>query len=153
VLTLGIVAKTFLSRALAAIDVDIKDGGSHTRCLLALLSSCPLTLLPSHPLTLSPSCPLTLLPSYLVIYLPTTHSRSRAFHAQVGLKPMNCPSHCLIFASQQRSYRDLPIRYADFSPLHRNEASGSLSGTVLLFCTTYTPFSVPVPLVSTPLLD
>ena len=41
---------------------------------------------------------------------------------------MNCPGHCLIFASQRRSYRDLPIRYADFSPLHRNEVSGALSG-------------------------
>ncbi|KAI0599875.1 class II aaRS and biotin synthetase [Biscogniauxia sp. FL1348] len=47
---------------------------------------------------------------------------------EYGLKPMNCPGHCLIFASQVRSYRDLPIRYADFSPLHRNEISGALSG-------------------------
>lgn len=45
-----------------------------------------------------------------------------------GLKPMNCPGHCLMFKSQVRSYRDLPIRYADFSPLHRNEASGALTG-------------------------
>lgn len=45
-----------------------------------------------------------------------------------GLKPMNCPGHCLIFASKRHSYRDLPVRYADFSPLHRNEVSGSLSG-------------------------
>jgi threonyl-tRNA synthetase len=45
-----------------------------------------------------------------------------------GLKPMNCPGHCLLFKSQHRSYRDLPIRYADFSPLHRNEISGALSG-------------------------
>ncbi|KAL2891274.1 Threonine--tRNA ligase, cytoplasmic [Ceratocystis lukuohia] len=45
-----------------------------------------------------------------------------------GLKPMNCPGHCLLFASQARSYRDLPIRFADFSPLHRNEISGALSG-------------------------
>ncbi|KAJ1819751.1 hypothetical protein LPJ75_001111 [Coemansia sp. RSA 2598] len=44
------------------------------------------------------------------------------------LKPMNCPGHCLIFASELRSYRDLPIRYADFSPLHRNEVAGALSG-------------------------
>ncbi|KAF3342349.1 Putative cutinase 1 [Verticillium dahliae VDG2] len=43
-------------------------------------------------------------------------------------KPMNCPGHCLIFASKARSYRALPIRYADFSPLHRNEVSGALSG-------------------------
>ncbi|KAI1338359.1 hypothetical protein F5Y15DRAFT_407675 [Xylariaceae sp. FL0016] len=47
---------------------------------------------------------------------------------EYALKPMNCPGHCLIFASQRRSYRDLPIRYADFSPLHRNEISGALSG-------------------------
>ncbi|KAI1074289.1 class II aaRS and biotin synthetase [Whalleya microplaca] len=47
---------------------------------------------------------------------------------EYGLKPMNCPGHCLIFASKKRSYRDLPIRYADFSPLHRNEMSGALSG-------------------------
>ncbi|KAL4994547.1 hypothetical protein BDV10DRAFT_176580 [Aspergillus recurvatus] len=45
-----------------------------------------------------------------------------------GLKPMNCPGHCLLFKSQNHSYRELPIRYADFSPLHRNEVSGSLSG-------------------------
>ncbi|RDW87761.1 hypothetical protein BP5796_03455 [Coleophoma crateriformis] len=47
---------------------------------------------------------------------------------EYGLKPMNCPGHCLIFGSRPRSYRDLPIRYADFSPLHRNEISGALSG-------------------------
>ncbi|KAF2664144.1 class II aaRS and biotin synthetase [Microthyrium microscopicum] len=45
-----------------------------------------------------------------------------------GLKPMNCPGHCLLFASQNHSYRDLPIRYADFSSLHRNEISGALTG-------------------------
>ncbi|KAF9938669.1 hypothetical protein BGZ67_010569 [Mortierella alpina] len=45
-----------------------------------------------------------------------------------GLKPMNCPGHCLIFDMSTRSYKDLPIRYADFSALHRNEATGSLSG-------------------------
>ncbi|KAG5927645.1 hypothetical protein E4U42_002012 [Claviceps africana] len=48
--------------------------------------------------------------------------------ASYGLKPMNCPGHCLIFASKPHSYRDLPVRYADFSPLHRNEISGALSG-------------------------
>ncbi|KAG9248491.1 hypothetical protein BJ878DRAFT_531898 [Calycina marina] len=51
---------------------------------------------------------------------------------EYGLKPMNCPGHCLIFASKKRSYRDLPIRYADFSPLHRNEISGALSGLTRL---------------------
>lgn len=47
---------------------------------------------------------------------------------EYGLKPMNCPGHCLIFNTHRHSYRDLPIRYADFSPLHRNEISGALSG-------------------------
>ena len=47
---------------------------------------------------------------------------------EYGLKPMNCPGHCLLFRSKRRSYRDLPIRYADFSPLHRDETSGALSG-------------------------
>ena len=45
-----------------------------------------------------------------------------------SLKPMNCPGHCLLYKSQKHSFRDLPIRYADFSPLHRDEISGSLSG-------------------------
>ena len=47
---------------------------------------------------------------------------------EYGLKPMNCPGHCLLFQAERRSYRDLPIRYAEFSPLHRNEMSGALSG-------------------------
>ncbi|KAI9729273.1 MAG: hypothetical protein M1834_006943 [Cirrosporium novae-zelandiae] len=47
---------------------------------------------------------------------------------EYGLKPMNCPGHCLLFKSETRSYRDLPVRYADFSPLHRNEVSGALTG-------------------------
>lgn len=45
-----------------------------------------------------------------------------------AMKPMNCPGHCLMFGSQIRSYRDLPIRYADFGVLHRNELSGALTG-------------------------
>ena len=45
-----------------------------------------------------------------------------------AMKPMNCPAHCLMFASAIRSYRDLPIRYADFGVLHRNELSGALTG-------------------------
>jgi len=47
---------------------------------------------------------------------------------QMGLKAMNCPGHFLMFASEVRSYRDLPIRYHEQTPLHRNEASGVLSG-------------------------
>ncbi|KAJ8759024.1 hypothetical protein K2173_003262 [Erythroxylum novogranatense] len=47
---------------------------------------------------------------------------------EFGLKPMNCPGHCLIFQHRVRSYRELPLRLADFGALHRNEASGALSG-------------------------
>ena len=45
-----------------------------------------------------------------------------------SLKPMNCPGHMLVFASEGRSYRDLPLRYHDQSVLHRDEASGVLAG-------------------------
>ena len=45
-----------------------------------------------------------------------------------SLKPMNCPSHCLVYNRTQYSYKDLPVRIADFAPLHRNELSGTLSG-------------------------
>ncbi|KAH8899388.1 class II aaRS and biotin synthetase [Thozetella sp. PMI_491] len=68
------------------------------------------------------------------MFTVTSGSPSRADASETsegdeyGLKPMNCPGHCLIFASKLRSYRELPIRYADFSPLHRNEISGALSG-------------------------
>lgn len=65
---------------------------------------------------------------------------------QFAMKPMNCPGHCLMFAHEQRSYRELPIRFADFGVLHRNEISGSLSGLTRvrrfqqddahIFCTT-----------------
>ncbi len=46
----------------------------------------------------------------------------------MSLKPMNCPGHFLAYASELRSYRDLPIRFHEQTPLHRNEASGVLSG-------------------------
>lgn len=45
-----------------------------------------------------------------------------------GLKPMNCPGHCLLFGHRTRSYNELPMRVADFGVLHRNEASGALTG-------------------------
>ena len=45
-----------------------------------------------------------------------------------GIKPMNCPGHMLLFGSELRSYRDLPIRYAEAAPLHRNEPTGTLHG-------------------------
>ncbi|MCC7417361.1 MAG: threonine--tRNA ligase [Acidobacteria bacterium] len=46
----------------------------------------------------------------------------------MSVKPMNCPGHFLAYASQVHSYRDLPLRYHEQTPLHRNEASGVLSG-------------------------
>jgi threonyl-tRNA synthetase len=55
---------------------------------------------------------------------------------ELGLKPMNCPSHMLIFRSKKHSYRDLPIRIHDQGVLHRNELSGALSGLIRVrqFC-------------------
>jgi threonyl-tRNA synthetase len=47
---------------------------------------------------------------------------------RMALKPMNCPGHMLLFGSALRSYRDLPIRYAESSTLHRNEPGGTLHG-------------------------
>ncbi len=44
------------------------------------------------------------------------------------MKAMNCPGHMLVFGSQMRSYRDLPLRFHEQTPLHRNEASGVLAG-------------------------
>jgi threonyl-tRNA synthetase len=46
----------------------------------------------------------------------------------MSVKPMNCPGHFLTYASEVHSYRDLPIRFHEQTPLHRNEASGVLSG-------------------------
>ena len=53
---------------------------------------------------------------------------TEADERQMAVKPMNCPGHCLVFATRLRSYRDLPIRYADFARLHRYEKSGVTSG-------------------------
>jgi len=53
---------------------------------------------------------------------------TEADERQMAVKPMNCPGHCLIFATRLRSYRDLPIRYGDFGRLHRYEKSGVTSG-------------------------
>jgi threonyl-tRNA synthetase len=46
----------------------------------------------------------------------------------VSLKPMNCPSHYLLYLAKKHSYRELPLRYATFDVLHRNEVTGALSG-------------------------
>jgi threonyl-tRNA synthetase len=54
----------------------------------------------------------------------TTESEKRDF----AVKPMNCPGHLLIFNSDLRSYRDLPLRYGEFGACHRNEPSGALHG-------------------------
>ena len=45
-----------------------------------------------------------------------------------GITPMNCPGHMLLFGSRLRSYRELPLRYAEAAPLHRNELAGALHG-------------------------
>ena len=45
-----------------------------------------------------------------------------------SLKPMNCPSHYLLYQSKKHSYRELPLRYVTFDVLHRNEVTGALSG-------------------------
>src|SRR6266566_1549234 len=47
-----------------------------------------------------------------------------------SLKPMNCPSHHLLYAAKKHSYRELPLRYATYDVLHRNEVSGALAGLV-----------------------
>jgi threonyl-tRNA synthetase len=49
-------------------------------------------------------------------------------NVEFGMKPMNCPGHCIMFRHTARSYRELPLRMADFGVLHRNEASGALTG-------------------------
>src|SRR3989338_1216536 len=51
---------------------------------------------------------------------------------EMFLKPMNCPQHTQIYASEPRSYRDLPIRYSDFAVLYRDEKPGELSGLTRL---------------------
>jgi threonyl-tRNA synthetase len=57
-------------------------------------------------------------------------------HHEYAVKPMNCPCHMLMFGHFKYSYRDLPLRYADFGRLHRNEKSGALAGLtrVRTFC-------------------
>ena len=61
------------------------------------------------------------------------HYRENLFFVDIderefGVKPMNCPGHTYLYANAKRSYRELPIRYADFSKLHRYEKSGVLHG-------------------------
>jgi len=53
---------------------------------------------------------------------------TRIEEREFGVKPMNCPGHTFIYAARKRSYRDLPLRYADFGRLHRYEKSGVTAG-------------------------
>src|SRR5439155_19193332 len=59
------------------------------------------------------------------MFFVTSHEDSER---QFALKPMNCPGHMLLFGSALRSYRDLPLRYAESSTLHRDELAGTLHG-------------------------
>tara|TARA_B100001142_G_scaffold106608_1_gene108450 strand:- start:573 stop:2336 length:1764 start_codon:yes stop_codon:yes gene_type:complete len=47
---------------------------------------------------------------------------------EMGIKPMNCPGHCVLYSNTRHSYRELPMRIAEFTRLHRNERSGVLHG-------------------------
>jgi threonyl-tRNA synthetase len=69
------------------------------------------------------------------------HYKDNMFFGEVderefGLKPMNCPAHCVLFGVHARSYRELPLRIADFGRLHRYERSGVVQGLtrVRSFC-------------------
>lgn len=59
-------------------------------------------------------------------------AKSQYVDDEMFLKPMNCPQHTQIYASELRSYRDLPIRYSDFAVLYRDERPGELSGLTRL---------------------
>ena len=75
---------------------------------------------------------------------------------QYAVKPMNCPSHCLMYSEGRHSYRDLPLRLADFGRLHRYELSGATAGLTRvrtfsqddahIFCT---PEQIPAEVAST----
>jgi threonyl-tRNA synthetase len=59
---------------------------------------------------------------------PMAAGEGEAEDVKYRVKPMNCPGHILVYASQQRSYRDLPIRLAEIANVYRNERSGTLHG-------------------------
>ena len=59
---------------------------------------------------------------------PMAAGEGESEEVKYRVKPMNCPMHILIYASQQRSYRDLPIRLAEIANVYRNERSGTLHG-------------------------
>jgi threonyl-tRNA synthetase len=58
----------------------------------------------------------------------TIDTSPEGWHHGYGLKPMNCPGHTFVYRAEKRSYRDLPLRFAEFSRLHRAERSGTLHG-------------------------
>jgi threonyl-tRNA synthetase len=58
----------------------------------------------------------------------TIDSSPEGWHSGYAFKPMNCPGHTFIYRAEKRSYRDLPLRIADFGRLHRAERSGVLHG-------------------------
>ena len=69
------------------------------------------------------------LPLYEHVQFPATAAgEGESDDVRYRLKPMNCPMHTLIYASRQRSYRDLPIRLAEIANVYRNELSGTLHG-------------------------
>jgi threonyl-tRNA synthetase len=61
-------------------------------------------------------------------YPPMAAGHEEAEDIRYRVKPMNCPMHCLVYRSQQRSYRDLPIRFSEVANVYRNERSGTLHG-------------------------
>jgi len=61
-------------------------------------------------------------------YPPMAAGAGESEDTRYRVKPMNCPMHCLIYRSQQRSYRDLPIRLSEVANVYRNEKSGTLHG-------------------------
>jgi threonyl-tRNA synthetase len=72
----------------------------------------------------------------LIEGVPDDKLRETLQQDSFGIKPMNCPSHCVIFGSRRRSYRELPWRVADFGRLHRYERGGVVHGLsrVRTFC-------------------
>lgn len=70
-------------------------------------------------------------------------------HREMAVKPMNCPCHMLMFSHSKYSYRELPLRFADFGRLHRNEKSGTLAGLtrVRTFCQDDAHIFLPLALV------
>ena len=61
-------------------------------------------------------------------YPPMAAGAGESEDVRYRVKPMNCPMHCLVYKSQQRSYRDLPLRLSEVANVYRNEKSGTLHG-------------------------